>query len=190
MQAKFIVALAGTLIAVSALAQETYTIDSRHTFPVFETKHLGFSSQRGRFNNTSGKIALDRAARKGSIDVMIQVASIDMGIEKWDEHLKSEDFFNAAKFPTITFKSNKLGFNGNVLTSAEGELTMLGVTKPVTLAVANFRCGPHPVTKKEMCGADTSTTIKRSDCGMKYGAPVVVADDVKIVIPIEAYKDN
>ena len=190
MQAKLVVALAGVFIAGSALARDTYTIDSRHTFPVVETKHLGFSTQRGRFNNTSGKIALDRAAKNGSIDVTIQVASIDMGIEKWDEHLKSEDFFNAAKFPTITFKSNKLVFNGDVLAGAEGELTMLGVTKPVTLAVVNFRCGPNPVTKKEMCGADTSTTIRRSDWGMKYGAPIVISDEVKISIPVEAYKDN
>ncbi len=182
-------AVAALGIAVSVNAAENYTIDVRHTFPVFEVKHLGFSTQRGRFNNTSGKVQLDRTAKKGSIEVTIQTASIDMGIDKWDEHMKSEDFFNVAKYPTMNFKSNKINFNDDTPVSAEGELTLLGVSKPVMLSIANFRCGQHPMTKREMCGADVSTSIKRSNWGMKYGAPLVIADEVKLLIPVEAFRE-
>jgi polyisoprenoid-binding protein YceI len=180
-------ALAG-MIAAPACAAENYTIDPTHTWPVFEVNHLGFSTQRGRFNKSSGKIILDTAAKKGSVDLTIETASLDMGFDKWDEHMKSEDFFNAAQFPAIHFTSEKLKFKGDKVVSAEGSFTLLGVTKPLTLTVSNFRCGPHPMSKKPHCGADISATIKRTDFGMAKFVPMI-SDEVKIYSPVEAIKD-
>jgi polyisoprenoid-binding protein YceI len=175
-------------ISVSVQAADSYTIDSRHTFPVFEVNHLGFSTQRGRFNKSAGKITLDTTAKSGSVELTIDSASIDMGIDKWDEHMRSPDFFNAAAHPTITFKSSKVNFEGDKVVGATGDLTLLGVTKPVTLALSGFRCGEHPMLKKTVCGIDAATTIKRSDFGMKYGIPAI-GDEVKLMVPVEAIKD-
>jgi polyisoprenoid-binding protein YceI len=111
-----------------------------------------------------------------------------MGLDKWDTHMKGPDFFNVEKFPTMYFKSTKLKFDGDKLVGAEGEFTLLGVTKPVSLNVTGYRCGSHPMTKRAMCGADVTTSIKRSDFGMGYGLPAV-GDDIKITIPVEAFKD-
>jgi polyisoprenoid-binding protein YceI len=175
--------------ATVAVGADSYTVDSNHTWPVFEVKHLGFSTQRGRFNKSTGKIKLDQAAKQGSVDLKIETASIDMGFQKWDDHLKSPEFFDAAKFPDITFKSNKLKFEGDNVVGADGDLTVHGVTKPVSLAVAGFRCGEHPVMKgKTVCGADITGTIKRSEFGMEYGLPAI-SDEVKLIIPVEAMKD-
>lgn len=186
---QFAVAVVVAAMAQAALAApESYTVDPRHTFPVFEVNHMGFSTQRGRFNKASGKISLDRAARSASIDVAIDAASIDMGLDKWDEHMRSEDFFNVAKFPTMSFKSTKVVFDGDKPVGAEGDFTLLGVTKPVKLAVANFHCGENPVAKKPACGADVSTTIKRSEFGMTKYLPGV-GDEIRILIPVEAFKD-
>lgn len=176
-----------TAVAAPAIAADTYNIDAFHTFPVFEVNHLGFSTQRGRFEKTSGTVMLDTVAKKGSVDLNIDVASLDMGFAVWNEHMAADGFFNTAKFPTITFKSTKLVFEGDKVVGAEGDFTLLGVTKPVKLVVSNFKCGSNPINKKEMCGADISTTIKRSDFGMtKYlGA---IGDEIKISSAVEAYK--
>ncbi|MES2770956.1 MAG: YceI family protein [Pseudomonadota bacterium] len=174
--------------ATSALAVDSYSIDQSHTFPSFEINHLGFSTQRGRFNKTSGKIILDRAAKTGSIEVSIDAASIDTGLEELHKHLKAEDFFDVAQYPTLNFKSNKLKFDGEQVVAAEGELTLRGVTKPVSLKVEAFKCAIHPMNKKSMCGANVVTTIKRSDFGMSKYVPAV-GDEVKIAIQIEAVKD-
>lgn len=176
-----------TTVAAPALAADTYSIDPFHTFPVFEVNHLGFSTQRGRFNKTSGTVVLDTAAKKGSIDLTIEVASLDMGFAVWNEHMAAEGFFNTAKYPTITFKSNKLAFDGDKIVGAEGDFTLLGVTKPVKLSVSNFKCGENPFNKKPMCGADISTTIKRSEFGMTKGLPAV-GDEIKIMSAVEAFK--
>ena len=104
-----------------------------------------------------------------------------------DTHLKAEDFFNVAKFPTLTFKSNKLKFDGDKLVGVDGDFTMLGVTKPLSLTVSNFKCGAHPFNKKAMCGAEVTGTVKRSDFGMKYGLPAI-GDDIKLLIQVEAFK--
>jgi polyisoprenoid-binding protein YceI len=174
-------------VAAPALAADTYAIDSFHTFPSFEVNHLGFSTQRGRFDKTSGTVVLDSAAKKGSIDLTIDVSSLNMGFPVWNEHMAAEGFFNTAKFPTITFKSNKLIFEGDKVVGAEGDFTLLGVTKPVKLVVSNFKCGDNPFNKKAMCGADISTTIKRSEFGMTKALPAV-GDEIKIFSAVEAYK--
>ncbi|BBI99065.1 polyisoprenoid-binding protein [Ferrigenium kumadai] len=176
------------LLAAPAYAADSYTVDPNHTWPLFEVNHLGFSTQRGRFNKSSGKITLDIAAKKGSVDLTIETASLDMGFEKWDEHMKGEDFFNVKYFPTIRFTSDKLVFDGDKVVAAEGRFSLLGVTKPMTLTVSNFRCAPHPMLKKQACGADVSATLKRSEFGMTKFVPAV-SDEVKIYSPIEAFKD-
>lgn len=183
----FVFALAA-VAASPLLAAESFTVDSNHTWPYFEVNHLGFSTQRGRFNKTNGKITLDTAAKKGSVDITIDTNSVDMGLEKWDTHMKDEDFFNVEKFPTMTFKSEAFKFEGNKPVSAVGMLTLLGTSKPIKLTISNFVCGANPITKKPLCAADISSTIKRSDWGMTKYVPGV-SDEVKITIPVEAYKD-
>ncbi|MCX7672803.1 MAG: YceI family protein [Thiobacillaceae bacterium] len=175
-------------MSTAALSADTYSIDSRHTFPVFEVSHLGFSTQRGRFNKVSGKISLDAKAKKGSVEVEIDAASIDMGLEDWDKHMKNEDFFHVEKYPTMRFQSDKFVFRGDKPVEVHGELTLLGVTKPVKLEVTHFHCGVHPINKKQVCGADLTGRIKRSDFGMTKFLPGI-GDDVRLIIPVEAFKE-
>ena len=186
------------LLATPALAADagpapdtaggSYSIDPRHTFPMFEINHLGFSTQRGRFDKTSGKVVLDPAKQQGSIEVNIDTTSIDMGFEDWNKHMRGPDYFNTDKFPTMSFKSDKLSFDAehNPI-AAEGELTLLGVSKPVTLKISGFKCGADPVTKKWKCGADVAADIKRSDFGLTKYVPYI-GDAVRIMIGVEATK--
>ncbi|MCX7176439.1 MAG: YceI family protein [Proteobacteria bacterium] len=176
------------VLAAPAFAADSYTVDPSHTFPVFEVNHFGFTNQRGRFNKSAGKITLDLAAKKGSVELIIDTTSLDMGFDTWNQHLSADGFFNTEKFRTMTFKSDKLIFDGAKVIAAEGSFTLLGVTKPLKLTVNNFRCAPHPFTKKDMCGADVTATLRRSDFGMTKFLPAV-SDEVKISSPVEAYKD-
>lgn len=181
-------ALTTALIATSAAAApETYKIDPTHTFPSFEIGHLGFSTQRGRFNSTSGTIVLDRAKQTAKVDIKIDAASISTGLTKLEDHLKSPDFFDVAKHPTITFKSTGARFDGDKLAAIDGTLTMRGISKPATLTVTSFYCGLNPIIKKPACGADATTTIKRSEFDIKYGLPAI-SDEVKLQIQVEAHK--
>ncbi len=177
------------LLATPAVAVDYYNVYPNHTWPIFEVNHLGFSTQRGRFNKTSGKITLDIPAKQGSVEITVYTSSIDMGFDKWDAHMKSDEFFNVDKFPTMTFKSDRLIFDGDKVVAAEGQFTLLGVTKPLRLTVTDFHCGLNPMTKKPTCGAAISATIKRSDFGMTKYVPAV-GDEIKILSPIEAMKDN
>ena len=179
-----VVFLTGTVFAV-----DSYSIDPNHTFPVFEVNHLGYSVQHGRFNKTTGNITLDIAGKSGSVDLTIDTTSLDMGFALWDEHISADGFFNTAKFPTMTFKSAKLIFKDGKVVAAEGDFTLLGVTKPLTVSVNDFKCGEHPMMKgKMMCGANISGTIKRSEFGMTKYVPAI-SDDIKIHVPVEAYKN-
>ena len=182
-------ALAAIAVALPALAEpESFTIDPNHTFPTYEVNHLGYSLQRGRFNKTAGKITFDETAGKCSADIAIDAASISSGVEKLDTHLKSEDFLNVAKNPQITFKTTGCTVSGGKVKSVAGDLTLNGVTLPVTLGANYFNCGAHPMNKKRMCGADLETSIKRSEYGIKYALPAI-GDDVRLRINVEAYKD-
>ena len=172
----------------AAHASDSYTVDPAHTYAHFSVNHMGFSTMHGRFDKTSGKATLDMAAKTGSVDISIESASVSTGFAKRDDHLKSPDFFNAAEYPAITFKSSSIKFKGNAPASIEGELTMLGVTKPVTLTVSEFKCGENPMSKKYECGAGASAKIKRSDFGMTKFLPAV-GDDIKLEFEIEANKD-
>jgi len=183
------VAVAALAAALPALAEpESFRIDPNHTRPSYEVSHLGFSIQRGRFDKTSGTITLDQAAQKCSAEVAIDVASVSTGVPKLDDHLKSEDFFNAARNPQITFKTTDCTFDGPKVKSARGELTMNGVTRPVVLTANVFNCGPHPMMKVRTCGGDFEAMVKRSEFGMNYAIPAL-ADDVKLHINVEAFKE-
>ncbi len=174
--------------ALPALAQEAYTVDPAHTYPTFEVSHLGFSTQRGTFTRSSGRVVLDRVAQRGAIDISIDAGSLDTGHAKRDEMLRGEDFFDAARHATIAYRSTALKFDGDTLVGADGELTLLGVTRPVPLRVSAFKCGVHPLSRKALCGADATATLRRSEFGMKAFIPAV-GDDVRIVIQIEAFRD-
>lgn len=188
MQNKLLFAALGTALAVPAFAADSYTIDPRHTHPTYEVNHFGWSTQRGRFDNVTGKITLDRAGKSATVDLSIDVASVSTGVDKLDEHLRSEDFFNVAKYPAMTFKSRQVTFSGDKPASVNGEFTLLGVTRPVTLTITAFHCAPNPFAKKDACGADAVATIKRSEFGMKTMVPGL-GDEVKLLINVEAFKD-
>ncbi len=164
---------------------ETYIIDPGHTYPSFEVSHFGFSIVRGRFNKTTGTAVLDLKAKKGSADITIAATSIDTGHQKRDDHLRSPDFFNAGKYPSLKFTSTDFKFDGENLTGVNGKLTILDTTKPVTLQVRSFHCAPHPMNKKATCGIDAITSVKRSDFGMTTFLPGI-GDEVKIAIEMEA----
>ncbi|HWQ39448.1 MAG TPA: YceI family protein [Burkholderiales bacterium] len=182
--ASFAAALSTTALA----APESYTVDPAHTYPGFEINHLGFSNMRGTFDSTRGRIVLDRTAGTGSIEIVIDTASIDTGHAKRDEHLRAEDFFNVAVFPAMSYKSTRLTFEGDRLAGVDGELTLLGKTLPVSLTITNFNCGQNPINKKHVCGANAVTTLKRSQFGMTAYLPGI-GDEVRITIGIEAVRD-
>ncbi|MDQ2915886.1 MAG: YceI family protein [Pseudomonadota bacterium] len=190
MNARFCIASLAFVTALPAVAaEETYVLDPVHSQPWFETRHMGFSDQLGSFVKSSAKVKIDRAAKKGTVDVTIDAASIrTFDSTRLDAIVKGEKFFNVAKYPTITFKSDDVRFDGDRVIGVDGELTMLGVTKPVMLKVENFKCGPNPFNRKPMCGGEATAVIKRSDWGMTGGLPLAPADEVKLMIPIEAYQ--
>jgi len=183
-------ATVAALLATLPVAAETesFTLDPNHTFPAFEIDHFGYSTQRGRFNKSAGKITLDSAARKGSADIAIETASISTGNPKLEEHLRSPDFFDAAAFPQMTFKSNDFAFDGERVKSASGDLTLRGITRPVALKAERFICAVHPMLKKKVCGAEFTATIKRSEFDIKTYLPGL-GDEVLLRINVEAIKD-
>jgi len=190
MQSCFKIAAASigaALLAAPALAQEVYVIDARHTSPMFEVTHIGFSQQRGLFGSTTGKVTIDRTARKGAIDVSIATASLVMA-PSLSNLVKSDEFLNVEKFPTMTYKSTDLVFDGDNLVGANGEFTMLGVTRPVALKVTSFKCAPNPFNKRPMCGGEATATLKRTEFGMK-AALGAASDEIRIVIPFEAARE-
>lgn len=192
---RFVTAVVLSLPLAALAAPETYNIDTLHSFPSFTVSHLGMSTMLGRFERMSGKIVIDRAAKTGSLEAKIPTATVSTGdtrrtdgARSRDDHLRSADFFNATEFPDMVYKSSKFNFAGDKLESIDGNLTLLGVTKPVKLTVTSFVCGANPMSKKEMCGSDATASIKRSDFGMKTGVPAI-GDDVKLMLNVEAYKE-
>jgi polyisoprenoid-binding protein YceI len=184
-----------TLIASSLVvssfafaAPETFTSDPSHTYVYFEYNHLGFSTQRSRFDKVNSTVTFDAAAKTGAVEVSIDPKSVNTGWDKFNQHLQSDDFFDVAKFSTATFKSTKVTFNGDAPSQIEGNLTIKGITKPVTLKVTNFKVQPHPFTKKETIGANAVATIKRSEFGLGKNIPYV-GDDTTLNIAIEASKN-
>ena len=190
-------ALAAPLAAAAEV--ENYVIDQYHTVPYFEVDHLQTATMRGRFDRATGKFSFDRAAKTGSVELEIPTATVNTGDtdrgqrpRTRDEHLKSADFFNVQEFPTMTFKSTKVIFKGDEPAGVEGNLTMLGVTKPVTLSFDRWKCGPDMRTqgKRYQCGGNASASFKRSDFGMKFGAPAAIGDEVKIWMSFYGFKQQ
>jgi polyisoprenoid-binding protein YceI len=183
-------ALAGVATAAVA-APVTYNVDPEHTYPSFEADHFGgMSVWRGKFNETSGTIVLDREAQTGTVDITIATKSIDAGIEKLHTHLTGTDagMFDVAKYPTATYKGKLVRFKDGAPTEVQGELTLHGVTKPVTLTIVSFKCMPHPMKKKEFCGADAAATISRDDFGIDWGKAFGFKMETKLAIQVEAFK--
>lgn len=180
---------------MAVAAPENYTIDAEHTYPNFTAEHWGLSMMHGRFDKTRGKFSFDRAAKTGSTELVIESASLNTGDNvrgnrprARDEHLRQADFFNAAEFPTITFKSTKVNFGAELPASVDGTLTMLGVSKPVTLTFDRFKCAKNPFSQKDRCGGNAVGKIKRTDFGMKFAVPAV-GDEIALNIEFEGDRD-
>lgn len=172
---------------VVAAAPARYEIDSKHTYPSFEADHFGgVSVWRGKFNKTSGTIDIDREAGTGKVDVIIDLGSVNTGNPDLDAHLRKADFFDVEKFPSATFKGTLNKFKEGMPTEVQGELTLRGVTRPVTLTIRSFKCIPHPMGKRELCGADAVGVIDREQFGITFGKQMGFLMETRLAIQIEA----
>lgn len=187
--------LALTLPLAAAAAPESYTLDPYHTYPHFAVDHLGLSTLWGRFDRSAGMFTIDRAAKRGSLELTVETASLSTGdndkgarARSRDEHLRGADFFNVAEFPHMTFRADSVKFSGDNPAEVAGQLTLLGITRPFTLKIERWVCKDHPFRKKPVCGGDASGAIKRSDFGMKYAVPAV-GDEIRLYVGFEAYRD-
>ncbi|MFL6579517.1 MAG: YceI family protein [Burkholderiales bacterium] len=181
--------LTGAMLPCLATA-DTYTIDPLHTYPSIAFSHMGISVWRGKFNKTHGTITLDRAAKTGTADIVIDVASINFGLDAMDEKARSDDFFDVSRFPTATYKG-VVKFNGDKPASVDGKITIRGITRPVMLHIELFNCITHPMLKKEVCGAEAQGEVNWSEYGMKmsqYGQGD--AGKVQLRIQVEAIKND
>ncbi|MDR1530518.1 MAG: YceI family protein [Burkholderiales bacterium] len=179
-------------IANTQAAPKNYVIDSNHTYPSFEADHLGgFSVWRGKFNKTIGKITLDREAKTGHVEAVIDIGSIDFGNDNLNKHALAPDLFDVQKFPQAVYRGTFSKFNGDTPTEIRGELTLRDVTKPLTLTIKRFKClDSHPMRKKEVCGADAYTELNRGDFGVSYGLIEGHLPEVRLMIQVEAIKEE
>jgi polyisoprenoid-binding protein YceI len=182
-------AVVGTLLLGLPLAAvaDTYNLDSMHSMPSFTFEHLKLSSFRGRFEKTAGTVEFDPVRQSGSVDIVINIDSVSTGVPMLDQFLMSAKFFDAARFPTATFKSTSFKFSGEQLISVSGDLSLHGITKPIVLEILYQSCREHPLLNVPSCGADASVTIKRSE----FGLDAFVgndSDEVKVEIAVEALK--
>jgi len=176
--------LALTLISAAFAAPATYTSDVNHTYVRFSYNHMGFTTQESRFNSVKATVTFDPAAKTGSVDVTIDTKSVDTGSDLFNEHIQGADYLDTAKYPTASFKSTSVKFDGDKPVSIDGNLTVKGITKPVTLTVISFKHAPN-MMKKDAIGADATAMVKRSDFNMAKAVPMV-GDDVTLEIVIEA----
>ena len=182
----------GLLLSLEVAAEPAhYTVDPNHTYPSFQAPHIaGISFWRGKFDRSSGNVMLDRASHSGSINITVDTTSIDFGHEKMNNHAKSADMFDVEKFPTAVYESSKIDFEGDTPVAAHGTLTLHGVSKPVDLKINSFKCVMHPVFKREVCGADASAEIDRTDFGISFGIPQSIpTGKVTLQIQVEALRD-
>src|SRR5580658_10068895 len=184
---RIVLAIMASMAGAAAFAAPvTYKLDPNHTYPSFEADHMGgLSVWRGKFTATSGSVVYDKDAKAGSIEVTVDMNSVDFGMPKLDEHAKSADIFDTAKYPTATYTGKFSKWNGSVPTEAQGTLTMHGVTKPVTLVINSFLCKPNPMSKKEVCGANATATFNRADFGVNFGDKYGFKQEVKLQIQVE-----
>lgn len=190
MQRIALAAAAASLFAAAGVqaAPSTYAIDPTHTFVTFEAPHFGTSTNRGRFDKTSGTVTFDRAGKSGKVDVTIETASINTGVAPFNKHLQGDDFFASEQFPTARFVGDKFVFNGDKVTEVAGQLTLRGKTHPVTLKANNFNCYMNPMLKREVCGGDFEATIQRSLWGVNWGLNMGQPDSARLLIQVEAIK--
>jgi polyisoprenoid-binding protein YceI len=176
-------------VAGSALAEPvTYQIDPSHTYPSFEADHFGgVSVWRGKFDHTSGSIVLDKEKGTGTVDITVDASSIDFGMPKLNEHAKSAEMFDVEKYPTATYKGKLTNFKDGLPTEVQGEFTLHGVTRPLTLTINSFKCMTYP-DKKEHCGADVHGSINRADYGISYGEKYGFNMAVKLAIQVEGVR--
>lgn len=185
--AALISAAAGSALA----APVTYDLDPNHTYPSFEADHFGgMSILRGKFNSSSGKVVLDKEGKTGSVEVTVDTSSIDFGNPKLNEHVKTPDMFDVAKYPQASYKGTLAKFKDGAPTEIEGELTLHGVTKPVMLKINQFKCMVNPMSKKEVCGADAEGSFSRADFGIDYGKQFGFKQEVKLRIEVEGARAN
>jgi polyisoprenoid-binding protein YceI len=178
-------------VASATAAPTTYRVDPDHTHPSFEVDHFGgLSTWRGTFKKTSGTVQIDTAAKTGSVDVIIDTASVDFAHDKLNAHVSSPEMLDVSRFPTAEYKGKFVEFADGAPKTISGNLTLHGVTKPVTLTINSFKCIQHPMLKKEVCGADASGTFSRADFGVNYGQQYGFKQDVLLRIQIEGVKVN
>jgi polyisoprenoid-binding protein YceI len=176
-------------LCLSAAASATpvnYTIDPAHTYPSFDADHMGMSTWHGKFNKTSGTIALDKAAGRGSVDIVIDASSIDFGLDVMNSKARSAELFDTTRFAQITYKGTLENFANGKPTRVAGELTLHGVTKPVELKIVSFKCMAHPMLKRDWCGADAEATINRAAFGIDAGKDWGFKMDTTLRIQVEA----
>jgi polyisoprenoid-binding protein YceI len=180
------------LAATSATAASTtYNVDPDHTHPSFEVDHFGgLSTWRGNFKKSSGTVTLDTEARTGTVDVVIDTATVDFAHDKLNEHVSSPEVLDVAKYPTAEYKGKFVEFANGAPKTVAGTLTLHGVTKPVTLTINSFKCIEHPMLKKQVCGADASGSFNRADFGVNYGQQYGFKQDVLLHIQVEGVKAN
>ena len=178
-------ALAAALLAASLVqaAPVTYDIEPTHTYPSFEADHMGLSYWRGKLNKSAGTIVYDKASGAGSVDVQMDLASIDFGLDAMNAWARGDKFFNVEKNPSATFKGR---FEGALPARLVGELTLNGRTRPLTLTIHQLKCIPHPMLKRDFCGADASGTFNREDFGLGAGKDWGFKMDVNLRIQVEA----
>jgi polyisoprenoid-binding protein YceI len=174
-------------LAVAA-APQTYLIDPGHTYPSFEAPHMGLSWWRGKFTRTSGRIVLDREAGTGTVEVTVEIPSVDFGHQAMNEVILGEQWFNAARYPVATYRGDAIRFENGIPVAVDGALTMLGVTRPLSLSIAAFRCRMNPMLGREVCGADARASFKRTDFGMDRNAQQH-GEEVRLQIQVEAVRE-
>lgn len=177
----------GALASTSMAAPTTYEVDPNHTYPTFEADHLGgISYWRGKINSTTGTVTLDPEMGTGSVDVTMDMSTIDFGHEGLNDHAKTADMFDVENFPTATYTGRLVDFRNGAPTAVDGTLTLHGVSRPVRLEIGRFVCKDHPMNQSNrVCGADATTQIDRSDFGIDFGAPLFDMN-VTLRISIEA----
>jgi polyisoprenoid-binding protein YceI len=177
------------LLAPPALAQERYSLDPSHTIVSFSIRHHGVSQQRGLFTRSQGSAVLDPQGGGGRIEVTIDANSVITGVDALDRMLRGPTFFNTALHPRIRFVSDSIRYADGKPVEATGQLTLLGVSRPVTLEIRDFTCTQHFLRRIPLCGADVHTQIRRSDFGMTFGLPNLVGDEVRLVIQVEGFRE-
>jgi polyisoprenoid-binding protein YceI len=177
----------GAFAAGIAAAPVTYEIDPAHTYPSFEADHLGgVSLWRGKVNSNTGTITLDKEGETGTVEVVMDMTTVDFGHQGLNEHAQTPDIFNTAEYPTAVYRGNLVGFENGAPTAVEGELTLHGVTRPLTLDIRSFMCRQHPQRGVEVCGADAYATFQRDDYGVDFGKAFGFLMDVTLRISVEA----